>query len=69
MTGPQNDVLQSLLDQEGGTYTIVTIEYPYNFRDLKTVTRMIESQEHFVDVYDEEGKTIETRSFFAREAT
>lgn len=69
MTGPQNDVLQCVLDQEGGVYTIVTIEYPYNFTNLKTVTRQVESDQCFVDVYDEEGRTVETRSFFAREAT
>lgn len=69
MTGPQNDVLTNLLDQEGGVYTIVTIEYPYNFTDLKTVTRMIESDQCFVDVYGEDGATVESRSYFAREAT
>jgi hypothetical protein len=68
MTGPQNDILTNLLDQEGGTYTIVTIEYPSNFHDLKTVTRMIESDEHFVDIYNEEGATVESRSFFARQS-
>lgn len=67
MTKDQKDILAANLDGDGGNYSIVTIEYPADTDGaLKIVTRQAESDQCDVDIYDREGRTIETRSFFAR---
>jgi hypothetical protein len=68
MGAHQRDVLKANLDSDGGEYHIVTIEYPCDIHgSLKIVTRQIESDQCDVDIYDTEGRTIEYRSFMARE--
>ena len=68
MTCEQRKILQSTLEGEGGGYSIITIEYPSDQHGaLKIVTRQAESDHCDVDVFNTEGRTVETRSYFARE--
>jgi hypothetical protein len=74
MTKEQREILISNVKQDGGEYSILSIEYPSNVEGyglqtcLKIVTRMIESDECFADWYNEQGATINTRSYFARQS-
>ena len=68
----QRDILRTNLADDGNEYNIVTIEYPsYVPRAddtdcLKIVTRMVESDQVYVDCYDFEGRTVDQSSYFAR---
>lgn len=67
MTKELRDVLTQLLKDDGGDYHLVTVEYPCNEHGgLKTVSRMFDGDEHYVDIYRADGTTEETSRFFSR---
>lgn len=72
MTKEQREILAANLDGDGNEYHIRTIEYPSSLpghmKDicLKIVTQMAESQQYFVDYYNEEGTTLHTERFFGQ---
>ena len=66
MTKELRDVLMQLVKDDGGIYHLVTVEYPCDEHGgMKTVTRMVESDEYYMDIYRADGTTQETRSFFS----
>lgn len=75
MTSEQREILKANLEGVGSDYVIQGLEYPaavnaHRMWDcLKITTRMVESDEIFVDFYAADGSTVERRSFFARETT
>lgn len=78
MTSEQRDILIASVQDDGGEYNIVTIEYPshYGFAEsdparrgddgLKIVSRLVESDRVDVDIYRPDG-SVETSGFYARD--